>query len=620
MGTPDITVNGDYTPEAIAFYENLAKGGVAAVCCTEGIVHPTGKSHARMIDMQSDFVIASLTKAARAIRRHGAVANLELSHGGKYTEVDNLNAAKISAAGDVRYGPVDEILPNGTKVTQMPVSLIKEIADGFAEASALAKRAGFEMILIHAGHGWLLHQFLSSVDNRRGDGYGGGIFNRSRFLLEVLEATRAAVGPLFPIEVRLSAEDYRQGGDTIEDTIETAKLIDGKADLIHITTGTRGESYDRTHPSSFYPRGCNVHYAAAVKRRVKTPVATVGSINEPEMIEDIISSGKADVVQMARAILADPYLPRKLIAGDDRSIMRCILCYNCTAGRTETKTRRCSVNPVIGNETLTVVPAAQKKRVAVAGGGPGGMTAALTAARRGHSVILFEKEPELGGALRCERKMSFKQDFFNNISVMEHELETAGVTVKKSAAFTRETALEIKPDVLIVAVGAKPVLPALPGTDNKNVILAAALSDDGVEIGDRVAVLGGGLVGCEAAIHLAMSGKKVTIAEMLPKIARDANIKYGPVINKKISELGIEVLVNVKASSADETGLTVSGPDGERHIPADTILIAAGQKPDRETANSLRDCAPIVLNVGDCASAGTLADAMAAGYWTASDI
>jgi 2,4-dienoyl-CoA reductase-like NADH-dependent reductase (Old Yellow Enzyme family)/thioredoxin reductase len=622
MGSPDLTSEGHYMPEAIAFYELLAKGGAASVCCTEGIVHPTGKSHTRMLDMQSDSVISSLTKAARGIKKHGAAAVLELSHGGKYTSVDHVNAVELRAQS-ICYGPSAETLPGGIRIREMPKTLLHEIADAFGKASGLARRAGFDMILIHAGHGWLLHQFLQSADNRRTDEYGGGILNRSRLLLEVLESVRHAVGAGFPIEVRISAEDYRKNGDPFSDTVKVAELIDGKVDLIHVTTGTRNDSYDRTHPSAFYPRGCNVQYASVIKQHVKTPVATVGALNEPEMMEEILATGKADVVEMARALLADSFLPKKVLTGKDDEVMKCIRCFTCTAERTQTKTRRCSVNPVIGNETEhpCAFPTAAPKRVAVVGGGPSGMKAALTAAERGHAVTLYEKNAELGGALRCERKIPFKQDCFDIIRTLELQMKKAGVRVLKAAPFTPEIAEETEPDAVILAVGAEPILPPIPGIEDSRVVFANALSDADAAIGDEAVVLGGGLVGCETAVYLALEGKRVTVVEMRTEIAHDANIKYGPILKDKIKAFDVKTLTETEGIEIRDKGLVVRSADmGKQTLAADTIVVAAGQRALRRTVEILRDSAPIVICVGDCVVPKNIAEAMSSGYYAGLDV
>ena len=333
MAFPDITEEGHVTRDAIAFYELRAKGGAAAVTLSECIVHiATGKSHARHINLQDENVLAGLTHTARAIKRHGALANVELSHGGKYSNVDIRKDKRGDAP--VRYGASAEVMPDGARVEAMPIDLIHEIVEAFGQGAALVKRAGFDMLLVHGGHGWLIQQFFSPATNHRTDEYGcDSLENRSRFALEVLDSIRAAVGPGFPIEFRMSGEEHIHGGYDVNEAIRFARLIEDKVDLLHVSTGAHENSFTITHPSMFVERGCNVHLAAEIKKHVKVPVACIGALNDPHEMEEIIASGKADVVEMARALLADPFLPKKVMLGRDDEIRRCIRCYTCLAER-----------------------------------------------------------------------------------------------------------------------------------------------------------------------------------------------------------------------------------------------------------------------------------------------
>jgi 2,4-dienoyl-CoA reductase-like NADH-dependent reductase (Old Yellow Enzyme family)/NADPH-dependent 2,4-dienoyl-CoA reductase/sulfur reductase-like enzyme len=619
---PAITSEGHYMPATTAFYELKAKGGVASVCCTEGIVHPSGLSHSRMVNMQDEFVVASLTDTARAVKKYGAAAVMEISHGGKYSDVDNVNKTDLQKR-NIRYGPSAAVLPGGAIAEEMSKAIIAEIVDAFGSAAAVCKKAGFDMILLHAGHGWLIHQFLQAIDNKRTDEYGGSLANRTRFLREVIESIRGKIGRDFPLEVRISAEDYREGANPFSDVIEIAKSIEDSIDLIQVSTGSHEESFDRTHPSMFYPRGCNVHYAEAVKRNVKIPVATLGGLNDPAMMEDIIASGKADVVELGRALLADPELPQKVLEGREDEIMPCIRCFTCLAERIHTKTRICSVNPLIGREqeNLSAFPPTIPKKVVVAGGGPAGMKAAATAAERGHDVTLYEQNPELGGAVRCERAIPFKKDYFNIIGVLERRMQKAGVEVKKGVAFTPEIAEAEMPDAVIVAVGAKPLIPPLDGMDSSKVLIANRLSDDEAAVGATVVVLGGGLVGSEAAVHLAQRGHQVTIVEMLDDITADANVIHARLLRAKITELGITVLTKTKGVSVTDTGLEVADREGGREVlPADTILVAAGQRPDFEAADALANSAPVVKYIGDCVKPKNVSEALTRGYYAALSI
>lgn len=621
MSFPEITPEGYITMAAAAFYELRAKGGAAAVTISEAVVHSaTGKSHARHINLEDDEVLPGLTNAARAIKRHGAIASIELSHGGKYAAADKVN--KVVKKDCVKYGPSAETLASGAVIQEMPKELISEIVEAFGKGAALCKQAGFEMVMVHAGHGWLLQQFLSPASNKRTDKYGGSLENRARLICEVLDSVRAAVGPGFPIELRMSAEEYCEDGYGLDEAIEFAKLIENKVDLLQVSTGTHEGCFHRTHPSMFAERGCNLKYASEIKKHVKVPVATIGALNDPVMMEEIIASGQADVVEMARALLADPYLPKKVTLGKDEEVVHCVRCFTCLAERMHTGTRICSVNPIIGYEyeSRFALPASAPKRVLVAGGGPGGMQAAITAAQRGHSVTLCEKTGSLGGALRCERDIPFKKDMFSFVASKELEMKQAGVELRLNTEVTKELAEKEAPDVLVVAVGAEPIVPPIPGIDSPKVVVANNISEDNVKIGQKVVILGGGLVGCETAVHLAQTGKGVTIIEMQKDVAIDANGRQRPILMGLLAEL-VKIETGLQGVRVTDEGLVCADQWGaERTFPADTIICAVGQRSLRKVVDDLLNAAPEVVQVGDCVRPQRLTDAVFRGYHAGLDI
>ncbi|NLO48091.1 MAG: FAD-dependent oxidoreductase [Clostridiales bacterium] len=619
MTYPILTADGCLTPEAIAFYELRAKGGAAAVMVSEVIVHSeTGKYYPVQVLLDAPNAKDSLATAARAIKRHGAIAGIELSHGGKYAIVNGQNGRKAPP-----FGPSMETTGDG-KVTacEMSKELIAKIIESYGRAASFVKQAGFEMILIHAGHGWLLQQFLSPISNKRTDEYGGSLENRARLTLDVLDRVREEVGREFPIELRISAEEYMPGGYSFEDVIGFAKLVEQKIDLLQVSTGSHEGSFDRTHPSMFMARGANVHYAQEIKKHVSVPVATIGALNEPEMLEDIVVSGKADVVEMARALLADPYLPKKAFAGRDDEIVRCCRCFVCMAERMTTGLRICALNPVIGSEyelSFSQSPS-EPKRVLVVGGGPGGMEAALQANKRGHSVILCEKTSGLGGALNTQRGISFKEDLYAFIKTKERMLKKAGVEIRLNTEVTPEYASSIDAEVLIIAVGAEPVLPDIPGITGENVLEASALTANLDRIGKNVVVLGGGQVGCESALYLAQTGREVTVVEQADDICRDANGRHRPLLLSGLTGL-VRVMTGTKGLEVSEKGLICENAEKKKFLlEADTVIVAAGRRPLRKIAEALYDCAPEIAEVGDCVKPGQITQALFRGYFAAMDI
>jgi 2,4-dienoyl-CoA reductase-like NADH-dependent reductase (Old Yellow Enzyme family)/thioredoxin reductase len=615
MTFPILTSDGCLTPEAIAFYELRAKGGAAVVTVSELIVHSaTGKYYPVQVLMDASNAKDSLATAAHAVKRHGAIPSMELSHGGKYS--------LKNAENPISYGPSDEFADGIQIAREMPKAMINEIIEAYGRAASLCKEAGFEMLLIHAGHGWLLHQFLSPATNKRTDEYGGILENRTRLALEVIDKVRSVVGPGFPLELRMSAEEYLDDGYSFDEAIQFAKLVESNIDLLQVSTGAHEGSFDKTHPSAFVERGVNVHYAEEMKRNVSVPVSTIGALNEPEMMEDIIVSGKADAVVMARALLADPFLPKKAFIGKDDEIVRCCRCYTCMAERMMTGLRICALNPVIGSEYETnyIRPTVKPKNILIAGGGPGGMQAAITAAERGHNVILCEKSDELGGALKAVRGISFKKDLYKFIATKTLLMKKAGVDVRMNTEVTPDLVESMKPDVLIIAVGGEPIIPPLPGIDGSKVIIANDLPDKYDTVEARVVVLGGGLVGCETAVHLAQKGKDVTVIEMLREVCPDANPRYRPLLLDQLDRL-VTCKTETRAIRITEEGLVCSNQSGnETLFHADTIICAVGQKPLRNVVEKLRDCAPEVIEIGDCVKAGHVTDAAFRGYWAGIDI
>ena len=395
--------------------------------------------------------------------------------------------------------------------------------------------------------------FVQSGINKREDGYGGSTGNRCRFAKEVLLAVRAAVGPRFPIEFRMSGSELFEGGYDLEEGCRIAEELEPYIDLLHVSAGTYQRGFGDTHPSMFKEHGCNVYLAAEIKKHVSVPVATIGALNSPEQMEEIIASGKADVVYMARALLADPYLPRKVTENREQEIVKCLRCFTCMAERAATSTRRCTVNPLIGREIEgdEVAPAPVKKKVLVAGGGPGGLYAAYTAARRGHQVILCEKEDKLGGILKSEQALPFKHEMY----------ELAG---------TYEL-----------------LVPPIPGLDGENVIIVNNYYLEKDKVTDDVVVFGGGLAGCECAIHLGMEGKRVHLVEMRDELAPDANVRHRPLLLKEIEKY-VTVHTGCRGLEVTKEGILCENKEAQKLlVPGSTVICALGQRSRTDVVEEL---------------------------------
>ncbi|MCR5516441.1 MAG: FAD-dependent oxidoreductase [Lachnospira sp.] len=621
MGGTDITNDGCIGPKSTAFYELRGKGGAGAVTVSECMVHPkTDGSHAYHLDPSILNSLACATYTADAIRRHGAIASLELSHSGMYAGTYMTDKSKQKSMN--QWGPSDTVRPDGVEVKALTKDMIDDIVKSYGDVAAMAKRAGFEMLMIHGGHGWLINQFLSPYFNKRTDEYGGSLENRCRFAKEVLTSVRNAVGPRFPIEFRMSGSEFFDEGYGLEEGVEIAKELESYVDILHVSAGTYQRTFGITHPSMFEEHGRNVYLAAEIKKHVSVPVATLGGLNDPAQMEEIIASGKADIVYMGRALLADPYLPEKVMQNRDDEIVRCLRCFTCMAERAATSTRRCTVNPIIGREIEgdEITPAPVKKKVLVAGGGPGGLYAAYTAARRGHEVILCEKESELGGILKSEQAISFKYEMYQLTGTYEKLAREAGVEIRLNTEVTKEYALAENADAIIIAVGSSPLVPPIPGLDGENVVIVNNYYKEKDKVGDEVVILGGGLAGSECAIHLGQEGKKVSIVEMRDSLAPDANVRHRPLLLQQIDKY-VDVHTGLKAVKVTADGVECEDKDGKAvFVKGSSVICALGQRSRTNVVEELRDCAPFVRVIGDAAKVSTITNAVYWGYHAALDI
>ena len=623
MSNPDLGPDCSLTNDNIAFFNLRASGGAASVTVSEGIVHvATGRSHTKQIPMDDIMMLPSLTECAKAIHRHDCIASIELSHGGKFAGARSQDGAEEM----VRYGPINEIAPDGVRIVEMSEEMIYMIADCFGKAAKMAKDAGFDMVFVHGRHGWLICQFMSPNTNKRTDKWGGpSLENRMRFPLLIIEKIREAVGPNFPIEFGISGAEYTPGGYGVEEAVEIAKVLDGKVDLIQVSAGVHEDrdAFVITHPSMFLEHGSNVHLAAEIKKHIKTPVATLGGLNDPDQMEEIIASGKADVIEMARQLLADPFFPKKALTGNKDDITKCCRCYTCFHGYLGPRIASCALNPVIGKEYEHIVgyaPAEFKKRVTIIGGGPGGMEAALMAKKRGHDVILIEKEDRLGGKLLCEEHVPFKKDLYDYAVLQAKRVVDAGVDVRLGTEATPEMIEAIGPDMLILAVGATPIVPPIPGIDSPKVVGLDALHQNPPALGQKVVILGGGLIGSETAIYLDGLGKDVTLVEMRDEFAADASEMHHIAMEHEFKKNRVDIHVSTTAKAVTDEGLVCVDKDGnEITFPADSILLAAGFRSDIPTVDKFRYSAPWVHCIGDCVKVGRVVDATTGGHYAAID-
>lgn len=616
VSASNLTPQAHFTPENIALFERKAKGGAAIINMGEARIDlKTGISHRLCLALDDPEVLPSLILATDAIRRHNAIPAVELLHPGGRTNPEYYD-------GPI-WAPSDSPGHLGKKYTALDEETICYIVKCFADAAEMALLGGVEMVMIHGGHGWLLHEFLSPLNNRRTDQFGGSLENRARISLMVVEAIRRRCPDLL-IEFRLSGSELVEGGLTIDDQVEFAKLLDGKVDLLHVTAGTFHYPETNQHmvPSMFHPFGVNVEYAAAIKKAVKTPVAVVGGLDDPDLMEQVLAEGKADVIAVGRSVIADARMPYKLLNGEADDVTPCIRCNHCISEsfvpyvKYSSRLVRCSVNPVAGREYTEkdVCPAVTPKKVLVIGGGPAGMEAAIRLADRGHHVILAEKRERLGGAIEFARHVSFKTKLDRFRQVLIKRVERRKITVMTNTSMTPELARQIKPDAIVCAIGAEPVIPPVSGVELDIAISAVGMHEHMERIGEQVVILGGGLVGCEESILLSKLGKKVTVLEMKPELCRDAPYLHHEAVLLEMERLSVAAHTGMRCTRILPDGVLAEQDGNEIKIPADTVIIAAGLAPRLKEAESFRECAPEYWKIGDCRQARNVRMAIHEGY------
>jgi len=596
-------------PETNAYYEIKAMGGAASVCVGDAVIcSKHGRFNNGHIALDNPAGLPAMARLSEAITRHGAVAAIELSHSGS-------NSRTSARDGYPVFGPMAYTTEAGYKVEAMTEEKIHEVIGQFAAAAAWAKLSGFGMVTVHGGHGWLITEFMSSITNKRTDKWGGSIENRCRFAVEVCKAIRKAVGPKFPIEMRISGSECNPNGYDLDEGIAIAKQLDGHLDLIHVSAGSHEvwDVFTVTHPDMFLPDGANVKYAAEIKKHVKTPVATVGALSDPELMEEIIASGQADIVQMARGLIADPDIPLKARLGRESEIRKCMRCFTCFSHHILRGQFLCPLNPDVGHEPEAkqiIKPPAVKKKILIAGGGIGGMQAAITAAQSGHEVILCEKEDKLGGVLNCEHDVPFKKYLGEYLTQQAQIVEKNGVEIKLGTKVTPDVVKTLSPDVIIAALGASAAMPNIPGVENANVFSAEEIYKDPSKAGKKTVILGGGLVGSELAAYLAMLGGEVTILEMEDKLDDGENLLHGLAVRLELERRNVSVNLSTKAVSIVPDGVIGENADGEKLFDADAIVYAVGQAPKWDEADTLRDLAYEFYQIGDCLAPKNITEAV----------
>lgn len=602
-------------------FEDKALGRPGVVIAGSVITQP-GKSSWESADQPYAFAKYQVEKTRKRIltaHRGGAKASVEIAHAGQYARV---------APGDFAIGPTGYAREDGVEVIAMDEAMMDEVAAGYAQTAKDARDVGFDMIFLHFGHGWLIPEFLSPLFNKRTDEYGGSIENRMKFPLRVLREVREAVGPYFPIEMRISANEYMPGGISFEDVLAFVKAAQKYIDVVQVSCGLdiEHEANVYTASTNFTEHGLNVKYAKVIKENVDILVSVVGAIMNPDEAEEILASGAADMVALARPMVADPDWPIKALEGRPEDIVPCLRCLQCYHIATNRRNVGCSVNPRYTNEDWVpkkLPKAEKKKRIVIIGAGPAGCKAALTAKERGHEVILIEKWDHIGGAIHYVAMEHFKVEVKAYLEYLKTQIGKTDIDLRLNTEASPEMVRTLQPDALIIAVGALPAKPPIPGIDSTNVMGFYEAIEYEERIGQNVVIIGGGTIGAEIGLELSLLKKKnVTIVEMINELAVQGNMLYKIGLRHKMNEAKtLQVMLEAGCQEITETNVRVKDKDGiERVLPADTVIIATGVRADRKTAESFYGITPETYMIGDCEKPRKIQEATMEGYTIAATL
>jgi len=607
MATHFAGEDGSVNDRHIAYYRRRVKGGVGYVTFEHTGILKQGRAFPNMALIHTDQQVPSFRRLVEAIHRENGKIVIQINHAGRQTS-SSFTGSPIVAPSPIAC-PVRNEMPQ-----ELSLEEIQKIIEGFALAAWRVKETGADGVEIHMAHGYLINQFLSPFSNRRTDEYGGDAERRRRMAIDVLRAVRNRVGSDFTVLCRISADEYVDGGLKLEDSKEIAKALERNgADALHVSACVAASGY-LNHPPYYAEEGVFVHLAQGIKSAVGIPVITVGRIRTPELANRILEEGKADLVSMGRALIADPSLPVKALQGRTEEIIPCISCNRCIQSIRK-GALQCAVNPETGREEVFKLNKTDHpKKVWIIGGGPAGMKTAEIAALRGHQVTLYEKNEKLGGRFLLAAIPPKKQVLKEFIEHLTKQLKKLPVKTILGKPFTPATLRRGRPDVLIIATGAKPLFPPIEGIRESKVISVEDALTGSVPLGKRVLVIGGGGIGAEIADHFSEDGKEVTLVEMREGIALDlvGHLQY--FLNKRLREKGVKILISTKVVQFEKEGVWVEDDQGKKKLEGfDSIVISLGSMPNDELLESLKGKAPEIYVVGDASKPREVMEAVLEG-------
>jgi 2,4-dienoyl-CoA reductase-like NADH-dependent reductase (Old Yellow Enzyme family)/thioredoxin reductase len=616
--------DGFVTDQFIAFYAARARGGVGFIQLTvaglgrpfaTGLVFSPG-----ILSLVDDNHIESGRRFTDAMHASGTKVSFQLTHHGAAI------ARAVQRRPPTEYPELMRVVSSsgfkdpatGFEVFAMSKQEIRALVEAFAQAALRGQAAGFDAVRIQGCHSYLIQQFLSPRTNRRTDEYGGSVENRARLACEIIRGVRGAVGPHYPIIIRMNGSDHVEGGITLADAVAQAKLFENAgADALDISSGP-SEAHHWQFITMYQPSGPLVNLAGTIKKAANIPVITVGKINA-SLGEEILRSGDADYIQLGRALMCDPDLANKAKEGRPEDIRPCIYCGWCTASGTQGAYANCTVNIFLGKEMESIPgPASVKKKVMVIGGGAAGMEAARVLAERGHSAALYERGGQLGGQWRL--LANYLPDENSLIQHLAAAMTKAGVEVHLNREVDADLVRELRPDAVVVATGSHPTGLDIPGGDGKNVSQAVDVLAGKVQVGERVVVIGGRTVGLSTALYLAQRGKKVSVVSR-SQIARGLNHNAKQAVFEYLIQNEVRLYPNAVPDSFTERGVNIWWDSGDAagggnvfsFIPCDSIVLAVGSESDNRLESELRPSVGEVYAIGDCSGKRSIFAAVRGG-------
>ncbi len=599
--------DGTVTKRLKDFYVERARGGAGMVQTGIAYVDPLGRFFDQMMGIHNDSVIPGLKELADGVHAYGAAFVVQLCHVGRYASSKVIGQQPVAPSAIASR--VSHEMPR-----ELTVDEIKVIVEEFGQGARRSKAAGADAVDLAGSVGYLIPQFFSPYSNKRTDQYGGSVDNRLRFAREIIEAIQRTCGKDYPIMIRISGDEFIPGGNTLEDMKLIARgLEEAGVASINVIPGWHESPVPLV--SWHVARGQYVYLAEAVKKVVKTiPVIASNRINTPELAERVIAEGRVDMVTMARALIADPELPIKAQSGRLDEIRPCVACnQGCYDRLFANQDIACLANPAAGREEeFAIHPAPKARKIMVVGGGPAGMEAARVAASRGHKVTLYEKSATLGGQLSLAAVPPGKDEIHGLVAYFSNQMSKLGVDVKLGQEASADTIAAERPDAVIVAAGAKPIIPNIPGVQGQNVVTAHDVLAGKATTGGTVLVVGGGQVGIETADFLAEQGKQVTIIEMLEKLGPDLGVTVRWIVMKKVAERGIKSITSARVLEISDSGIVYEKDGARQTLAADTIVLAVGARAEQGLVESLENKIE-TYSAGDCLKARKALDAIYEG-------